>query len=216
VFLTKSLAGSLVSAGIEHFDIGFTKPDSRVKLAVAAAAGTGCSVTASVCVHNGNYGETGTLTKMAAAMGADAVALNRFVPTGRGRKNQKNLLLKKQDLLTALELANQAAGDSGIFVYTGIPVEPCTAQWELFPEITFSTCHCGEVKWAIDTAGNLRTCEQNPEILGNLLTDSFRKIVERTEDSIGRFRQWRNSENCFSCSLPGECTGGCRFAEQYH
>ena len=216
VFLTKQLALDLVSSGIEHFDIGFTQPSNKVKLAVAAAAGTGCSVTASVCVHNGNYRETGTLTKKAAAMGADAVALNRFVPTGRGRTNQKDLRLKKQDLVTALKLANQAAADSGIFVYAGIPVEPCTARWEQFPEITFSTCQCGEVKWAIDTAGNLRTCEQNPEILGNLLTDSFRKIVERTEDSISRFRQWRNSENCFSCSLPGECTGGCRFAEQYH
>jgi radical SAM protein with 4Fe4S-binding SPASM domain len=149
-------------------------------------------------------------------MGADAVALNRFVPTGRGRINQNDLYLKKQDLLTALELADKAAAEAGIFVYTGIPVEPCTAQWKLFPEITFSTCHCGEVKWAIDPRGNLRTCEQNPETLGNLLENSFSEIVENSKNSIDSFRQWRNSEGCFSCSLPGECSGGCRFAEQFH
>ncbi len=212
VLLTKQLALGLVSSGIEHFDIGFTEPSDKVKLAVAAAAATGCSVTASVCVHNGNYRETGTLTKKAAVMGADAVALNRFVPTGRGRTNQKDLRLKKQDLVTALELANQAAADSGIFVYAGIPVEPCTARWEQFPEITFSTCQCGEMKWAIDPVGNLKTCEQNPETLGNLLKSSFNEIVEDSKNSIDSFRQWRNYGGCFSCSLPGECSGGCRFA----
>jgi len=216
IFLTKQLASSLVSGGIEHFDIGFTQPDSRVKLAVAAAAGTGCSVTASVCVHNSNYRETGTLVKKAAAMGADAVALNRFAPTGRGRINQDDLCLKTRDILTALKLADKAAAEAGIFVYTGIPVEPCTAQREMFPAITFSTCQCGEAKWTIDPAGNLKTCEQNPETLGNLLRSPFTEIVENSKNSIDSFRRWGNSEGCFSCSLPGNCSGGCRFSEQSH
>jgi radical SAM protein with 4Fe4S-binding SPASM domain len=155
-------------------------------------------------------------SQKAAVMGADAVALNRFLPTGRGRINQNGLCLKRQDLVTALELADKATAEAGIFVYTGIPVEPCTAQWELFPEIAFSTCHCGDVKWTIDPGGNLRTCEQNPEILGNLLENSFNEIVENLNSGIDSFRQWRNSEGYFNCSLPEECSGGCRFAEQFH
>ncbi len=210
--LTEKLINNLIESGIQHFDIGFTEPATETRLALAAAAKSGCTVTASICIHRNNYERTGILCELAAVLGADAVALNRFIPTGRGKQHSQDLQLSNEDLLTALKHAGRAAATAGIYIYTGIPVEPCIASSTEFPGIVFSTCQCGESKWAIDPNGNLRTCEQNREILGNLLENTFTEIVNRNAGVIKEFREWRRSENCFPCTLPGDCRGGCRFA----
>lgn len=209
--LTEKLINSLVESGIEHFDIGFTEPATKTRLALAAAAKTGCTTTASICIHENNYERTGILCELAAVLGADAVALNRFIPTGRGKHHSQNLQLKNEDLLAALKHADRAAAAAGIYIYTGIPVEPCIASSTKFPGIVFSTCQCGESKWAIDSLGNLRTCEQNREILGNLLKNTFTEIAGNSSEEISKFRMWRPREECFPCTLPGNCRGGCRF-----
>lgn len=209
--LTEKLISNLTESGVQHFDIGFTEPAAETRLALAAAAKSGCTVTASICIHKNNYERTGILCEMAAVLGADAVALNRFIPTGRGKHHSRNLQLRNEDILTALKLADQAAATAGIYTYTGIPVEPCIASSTEFPGIVFSTCQCGESKWAIDPYGNLRTCEQNREILGNLLENSFTEIAENSAEEISRFRAWKPSEDCLSCMLHGNCRGGCRF-----
>ncbi len=154
-------------------------------MALTHAVRTGRTVTASLCIHRGNYEKTGLRVRTAAALGADSVCLNRFVPTGRGLKNIKALSLSESELYKALELAQRAADSCPIHMYTGIPVKP----YEEFPGIIFSTCRCGDTKWAIDAEGNLRTCEQNSSILGNLLTESFGDIVKSREDEIRKFRK---------------------------
>lgn len=209
--LSEKSVFSLMESGIEHFDIGFTEPATETRLALAAAAKSGCTVTASICINKKNYERTGILCEIAAVLGADAVALNRFIPTGRGKHHSQNLQLKNEDILTALKLADEAAARAGIYTYTGIPVEPCIASSTEFPRIVFSTCHCGESKWAIDSLGNLRTCEQNREILGNLMENSFTEIAKSNAEKIKMFTQWRPSNTCNPCTLPGNCRGGCRF-----
>lgn len=209
--LTEEIIDDLIANGLEHFDIGFTDSTTETRLALAAVAKSGCTVTASVCIHKNNYKRAGILTEIAAALGADAVALNRFVPTGRGSFHSQSLQLNSEDLRTALELANSAAATAGIYTYTGIPVEPCIASGNEFPGIVFSTCQCGQTKWAIDPRGNLRTCEQNTEVLGNLLESSFTEILENRTEEIIKFREWRRSDNCSLCTLSGDCKGGCRF-----
>ena len=213
--LTEKAVGELVAGGLEHFDIGFTEPTSPTRLALTAAVRSGCTVTASICIHNNNYQRAGVLINIAAALGADAVAINRFVPTGRGRLHDHKLNLSNRNLLSALELADNAGRTAGIYIYTGIPVEPCIASKDMFPGITFSTCQCGESKWAIDSRGNLRTCEQNREVLGNLLENSFAEITENNRKKIEKFRSWRPSDHCLTCNLsaPEDCRGGCRFRQ---
>lgn len=210
--LTRKVINELTGSGVQHFDIGFTDPSEETRLGLTAAVKSGCTVTASICVHNNNYERTGILTEIAAALGADAISLNRFVPTGRGKHHLQSLQLNNKNLLTALELANSTAITAGIYIYTGIPVEPCIASSTEFPGIVFSTCQCGRTKWAINPSGNLRTCEQNTEVLGNLLKNSFTEIISRNAGTIKKFREWRQSEKCFPCTLPGDCRGGCRFA----
>ena len=209
--LSKTLIKELTASGIQHFDIGFTEPSHETRIAMTEAARSGCTVTASICLHNKNYKRIGALTKMAAALGADAIALNRFIPTGMGAKNSSYLDIEVEDLLYALELANETALKTGIYIYTGIPVEPCIASSREFPEITFSTCQCGRSKWAIGPGGNLRTCEQNSKKLGSLLEYSFLELLERNSTELSKFRSWKPSEKCLLCDWKKDCNGGCRF-----
>lgn len=209
--LSRSKINELIESGIQHFDIGFTEPSHDTRIAMTEAARSGCTVTASICLHNSNYRRIGALTEMAAALGADAIALNKFIPTGMGARNSSYLEIGIEDLLYALEMANQTALRSGVYIYTGIPVEPCIASSREFPEIVFSTCQCGHSKWAIDPRGNLRTCEQNGKKLGNLLEYSFRELLERNSTEISKFRKWKPSENCILCDWRKDCHGGCRF-----
>lgn len=183
--LTRELAVQLADSGVEHFDIGFTDPCHETVLALTHAVRTGCTVTASLCIHRENYKKTGIRVRAASALGADSVCLNRFVPTGRGRKNRHSLSLSMEELYQALELAQKAADSCPVHMFTGIPVVPDSR----FPSITFSTCRCGDTKWAISPAGLLRTCEQNCRVLGNLLANSFTEIVRSREKEIKEFRR---------------------------
>lgn len=197
--LSRDRALSLVDSGIEHFDIGFTNPLHETVMGVTHAVGTLATVTASICINRENYRKTGLRIRTAAALGADSVCLNRFVPTGRGRFNRKALNLNHDELLLALELAQQSAETCPVHIYAGIPIEPAVANGNDFPAIQFSTCRCGETKWAVDCSGNLRTCEQNSRIMGNLLETSFTEALQRHSVEIREFRKAAES--------------GCRFLE---
>lgn len=187
--LTPERARSLVFSGVSHFDIGFTDPSHETLMAVTHAAKTGATVTASICLHRGNCGRTGLRVRTAAALGADSVCLNRFVPTGRGRLNERRLLPGKHDLLAALQQAQEAAEACPVHIYTGIPIEPEPAGRGCFPGIEFTSCSCGDAKWAIGPSGNLRTCEQNGTSLGNLLEMSFPEALKMHSKYIGEFRK---------------------------
>lgn len=187
--LSKERADSLTASGVSHFDIGFTSPSHETVMGITHAVRTGASVTASLCLHSANFGKTGLRVRTAAALGADSVCLNRFVPTGRGRNSEFSLRPREGELLQALQLAQDAADRCGIHLYTGIPFEPELAGERDYPAISFTTCRCGDTKWAIDPAGNLRTCEQSDRRLGNLLEMSFPEALARHSVEIREFRR---------------------------
>ncbi len=182
---TRSLAGS----GVTHFDIAFTNPTHEAVMAMTHVVKSPATLTASLCVNAENHAMTGVRVRTAAALGADSVCLNRFVSTGRGRKNAGTLTLSDDQLLDALEQAQTAVDACPVHVYTGIPVEPELADGRDFPGIEFTTCRCGDTKWAVDPAGNLRTCEQSTRTLGNLLDIPFSEALKRHSVEIREFRK---------------------------
>lgn len=187
--LTPDRARSLAASGVSHFDIGFTDPSHETVMAVTHGVRTGASVTASVCLHRGSCLRTGLRVRTASALGADAVCLNRFVPTGRGGLNETRLLPGNDELLLALRQAQEAAEHCPVHIYTGIPMEPGQAGSGDFPGIEFTSCSCGDAKWAIGPSGNLRTCEQSGTFLGNLLEMTFAEALERHSKEIREFRR---------------------------
>jgi len=187
--LDRERAYSLTASGVTHFDIGFTNPSHETVMGVTHAVRTGSTVTASLCIHGESFSNTGIRVRTAAALGADSVCLNRFVPTGTGRLNEKDLRPDDDEILQAMELAQNAADACPMHLYMGIPVEPELAKPEDFPAIEFTACRCGDTKWVIDPSGNLRTCEQSSRKLGNLLHMSFHEALERHSVEIREFRK---------------------------
>lgn len=187
--LTDERTRSLVASGVSHFDIGFTNPAHETVMAVTHVVRTGATVTASLCITGNNHHLTGVRVRTAAALGADSVCLNRFIPTGKGRQGEKALMPHDDQLLNALEQAQSAIESCPVHVYTGIPVEQELADSRDFPGIDFTTCRCGDTKWAVDPAGNLRTCEQSERSLGNLLEISFSEALKIHSVEIREFRR---------------------------
>ena len=187
--LHRERASSLVNSGVRHFDIGFTDPSHETVMGVTHAVRTGATVTASLCIHRENFMKTGIRVRTAAALGADSVCLNRFIPTGTGRLNEGSLRPGDDELLHALQLAQDASEACPVHMYTGIPLEPELSRPEDYPAIEFTTCMCGHTKWAIGPSGNLRTCEQSDRNLGSLLEMSFHEALERHSVEIREFRK---------------------------
>lgn len=219
--LDRRSARRLARSGVGHFDIGlpsFHPPTYRglcggdpaaPRRALRAAAESGATVTVSLCLTAENYLGAGEAVETSAALGADAVCLNRFVPTGRGSLNGRELALPPGMLRQALVRADRAAARAGIAVFAGVPVEPCLLEPSTVPRIRFTGCLCGREKWAVGPDGGLRTCEQSPVVLGNLPEEGFSRLA-----ALQRVEQFRNRlprSECCSCPHLEPCRGGCRF-----
>ncbi len=207
LLLTPELVRELLRAGVGHFDIGVESTFQEVAGGIAAAAASGASVTVSLCITSESHGMAGRVVGLAAALGADAVCLNRFVRTGR--PSDEWLAPSKDQLDAAFISAGRAASLCSLPVYAGIPMEPCAfprmSEWGVVP----TACRCGDGKWAIGSVGGLRTCEQSGVDIGNLLVDDFSTLSRRSEVQLfrGRFPY----DSCRGCAVRSECEGGCRF-----
>jgi len=205
--LTPSIARELRDSGVRHFDIGIESAIAGVSEGIAGACATGASVTLSLCLTSRNAGSAADVVRLAAALGADAVCLNRFVPSGK--TTDAGYLPTPAELESALRDAGGMGMMLSLPVYAGIPLEPC-----LFPNVGESgivntACHCGEGKWAIGPDGWLRTCEQSPVLLGSLLAERFSTLRELA--AVREFRSKTSSGGCRSCPDLQGCGGGCRF-----
>lgn len=221
ILLDTESAEKLTDAGVSWFDIsipsisegGYSRVTgfdgfAKVKRAMLAVKKAGARLIVSHIMTALNEGEAGQVIELAFAFSADAVALNRFVPGGEGQRNP-DLLPTLQQLDNTLRIASDVSDSLNIKVYASIPVEDCLLRHDRYPGIKFGSCVCGDRKWAVDPSGNLRICEQSPEILGNLLEFSFENLIEN--DSVAEFRRRSRFTNCRECSAYDKCGGGCRF-----
>ncbi len=222
ILLDLHTAESLKEAGATWFEVSVTSASGEgysdltgtdgfaaVKQAMLAVVSSGARLTVSHIITSRNYGDSGRVVDLAYAFSADATALNRFVPGGTGLQN-RHLLPTLDQLDSALKSASgRSLMSPGMTVYAALPVEDCLLQHSDYPGISFGSCICGEGKWAISPAGDLRVCEQSPRILGSLLENSFEQLSRSRY--VEKFRVANRSPDCVSCSSAGACGGGCRF-----
>jgi len=156
-----------------------------------------------------NYQQTYDIIELASVFGADYFVINRFVPGGQGLKNAKELNITADRMEFSLQLADQAAFNHKIPVTIAIPLEHCLFNTKKFKHLLFGSCVCGDYKWVVDPYGNLRCCEQNPVIIGNLLKDSFSFLIQ--SDIVKVFRDNHLKSECIACNDFQNCGGGCRF-----
>ncbi|MEN8209575.1 MAG: radical SAM protein [Candidatus Fermentibacteria bacterium] len=222
LLLDRNRAELLKEAGASWFDVSVTSVSTEgyrkltgtdgfaaVKQAMLAAVSSGAKLTVSHIITSRNLCDAGRVVDLACAFSADAVALNRFVPGGTGLAN-RHLLPTLKQLDSALKSADtRSIMCPGMMVYAALPVEDCLLRHSNYPGITFGSCICGEGKWAISPAGDLRVCEQSSRVLGNLLVSTFEQLSRSRY--IEEFRSSNRNPDCRSCSSATVCGGGCRF-----
>ena len=147
---------------------------------------------------------------IALATGADEIALNQFLPLKREDINLQDFELSRDELVGLLKAADTKAAEASRKFSVSLPLRPCQINPEKFPHLEFSKCICGKEKWVIDSQGNLRTCELNKTILGNLLKDDFATLS--TVPAVEKFINFRPYKYCSDCDMDDECRGGCNFA----
>lgn len=222
VFLDEEMAVRLAGAGVERFEISIPALDAGryrrlmgedgsgpARRALLLARQAGAKSTISFVITRLNMSDIGEVIDLAAAFSADSVSLNRFVPGGEGLRHSSGLLPSRDELEETLTTADNRSEKLGIPVAVTIPIEPCVIVHERFPHLHFGTCCCGKEKWVIDPLGNLRTCEQNPEILGSLFEKGFEELA--CSIRADRFRKDNLRAECTNCIDYFRCGGGCRF-----
>lgn len=207
VLLNDVLARRLFDSGVRHFDVGVETPFREVSAGIAAASSTGATVTVSFCVTFDSFHRTGNAAGLAAALGASALCLNRFVP--RGLADDQAYLPSRTELEQAFRSAGEVCSSTGLPVFAGVPLEPCVfpglEDWGVTP----TACHCGESKWAVGPDGTLRVCEQSPDVLGSVVEEGFSALSAL--DAVKAFRGSSGGGCSEGCAHAEGCGGGCRF-----
>jgi len=220
--LNEGKVNELIKNGITYFEISLNSANQkiysrlsgnnkleRVRQVILIIKKLKIPLTVSFTFTKLNYADIANVIDLCFAFSVDSIALNRFVPGGEGIKNLKTLKISLQELEETLHIANQKGAKYKIPINITIPIKACEIDHKKYPHLNFGTCGCGLYKWVIDSLGNLRTCEQNPNILGNLLNKSFSELSNL--DDVTRFRKNNAKVICNQCIRFKNCGGGCRF-----
>lgn len=229
VLLDEVKVEKLINAGVSYFEISLDSinPDThkkitknedldRIKKSILNIKKHGGLLSISTIISKINLDEIEKVIDLSFAFSADYISLNRFIPGGTGLKHLQELTPNKEDLKKILKIADEKSKKYKIPINISVPIEDCIIQHKEYPNLNFGTCTCGEKKWLIDSVGNLRTCEQNPEIIGNLFEDSFEDSFEDLTKSkkVEKFRADNYKDICSKCIMKFECGGGCRFIKK--
>lgn len=169
----------------------------------------GLKTTLNVTVTKKNYGELFQTMSLGLINGADDVLLNRFLPGGRGLAHMGELMLTPSQVNGMLDVAEEVLSYANKQGNVGTEVPLCAIKdVEKYKHIHIGyQCAAAKGFFVIDPAGNIRTCNHSPHIVGH----AFRKPM--IED-IDYWNTFANSEYspamCSECAMIKKCDCGCR------
>lgn len=216
--LTKERLTALNNIGIEYVEISLNTLSNntdrqmgrisnlkRIKQALLTAKHLYMNAGLSFLLTRINYYDLENVLKTGFAFKADRIAINTYTC----REKNFRYKLTHEQLETALSIADRFAEIYPLRIDVTLPIRFCELNRKHYPHLHFGPCFCGEYKWAIDSQGNLRTCEQNPQILGNLLQTQWEML--RQKPVVKDFKKQYFREDCPQCEFYTICGGGCRF-----
>ncbi len=222
ILLTDEVTKRLIENGVDYFEIslpgiaekayGSLCQSASVKEARKAILNIKkhrAQLNISFVITKLNLAEIEDVIDLSFAFSANSIALNRFVPGGEGLRNTNELEITAEELEGALFIADQKSKEYNLPINVTIPIEDCVIAHQRYLNLNFGSCICGKIKWVIDPLGNLRTCEQNSQILGSLFEKSFSELANLEEVSIFNHANFR--AECGNCQQYSNCGGGCRF-----
>jgi radical SAM protein with 4Fe4S-binding SPASM domain len=186
---------------------GDSDPD-KILANFSAAKKLGLYTVVNITVTKKNLSELYETISAAFLAGADQLLLNAFLKGGRGLLHAKDLELTQEEILAALDTAEQVLLDSGRFGSIGTELPKCLLNGKTFQKLDVATqCSAGVGFFVIGPSGKVRVCNHSQIELCH-----FREIDRlKTHPYWQKFTQKSYlPEKCFTCSMIGSCDGGCR------
>ena len=154
-----------------------------------------------------NYKNLPTLIRLGQDLGVAGVIIERFIPWGRGKTIQSEVLERShwKELVGALyDFFSVEPEEDGTPPYQAFQIDFQGGE----PELMGAPCVLGEDGLCIMPEGIVLPCRRFPLPIGNLLEDSLKTVWERSE-ILPKMRDKRNLKGkCGSCDRV-DCTG-CR------
>lgn len=107
-------------------------------------------------------------------LGLKHVIFNRFIPSGLGTLHQDEIgVPTDEELLPVLRIADTIAGEWGIAIHLGTPIQMSDTHQAAMPRVQVGSCPVatGQKRWTIGSDGSLRRCNHSARTFGNLLGD---------------------------------------------
>ena len=169
----------------------------------------GLNTTVNVTVTKKNYYELFKTVSLGLISGASSVLINRFLLGGRGLSYQDELALSRKQLNGMLDTTEEVLSLSNRYGSVGTEIPLCAINSpEKYKMLGYGTkCAAAKDFFVIDPAGQVRTCNHSPRVVGNVFDD----------DIIGDKEYWSVFANsdyhpsiCHSCKSVSHCDCGCR------
>ncbi len=169
----------------------------------------GLETTVNITVTKRNYYELFRTIALGLLNGASNVLLNRFLPGGRGLQYQDALSLNREQLNGMLDIAEEVLEYGKRYGHVGTEFPKCLIKdIDKYQRLNIGTqCAAAKYFFVIDPAGQIRTCNHSPRVVGNVFD----------EDMIHDKEYWRifaeslyKPAYCSACMDKKLCDCGCR------
>lgn len=170
----------------------------------------GIQSTANIAVTKKNLPELYENIAYALIKGADYVLLNRFLPGGRGLKNQE-YLLSKEETNQMLDIAESVLAKANKYGHVGTELPLCAIDHpERYKHIQVSNlCSAAKGFCVIDPSGYLKVCNHSPVRICRY--DALDTLEQNEYWMQFKSRDYL-PEMCKDCDKKDLCDGGCREA----
>ena len=169
----------------------------------------GLNTTVNITVTKKNYYELFRTISLGLIHGASSVLINRFLPGGRGLIYREELALNHEQLNGMLNTAEEVLTLSNRYGFVGTEIPLCAIDApEKYKRLRYGTkCAAAKDFFVIDPAGQIRTCNHSPRVVGDIFDED---IIHDTE----YWNIFANSNYhptiCQSCNSINMCDCGCR------
>lgn len=171
----------------------------------------GMKTTVNITVTKMNYYELFRTIALGLLNGASSVLLNRFLPGGRGLEYRNSLELDKEQLNGMLDVAEEVLEYGKRYGYVGTEFPRCLIKdINKYRRLSIGTqCAAAKYFFVIDPAGQIRTCNHSPRIVGNVFDED---MIRDKEYWIIFAKSLYKPAYCFTCVDKKLCDCGCREA----
>ena len=173
------------------------------------AKSIGLKTTLNVTVTKENYSELFQTISLGVINGAEDVLLNRFLPGGRGLSYIDELRLTPEQVNGMLDTAEEVLSYANKQGHVGTEIPICAIKdIKKYKHIHIGNqCAAAKGFFVIDPAGNIRTCNHSPRIVGHI----FEKPMIEDADYWNMFaKSDYTPAMCSGCEMIKACDCGCR------